>query len=166
MQSVSMNALDPDFDFLSYLDASLVDGPDASFGGEGSSSSLTSGSGHASPHDGASSSGGTFSAAHTQYAATSPSASSASAGSTSFPRSPLFASTASAGNSYGQLHQQQSPSFGGFDFSASVPASHYANSPSFDTSIFANLQDGTKGLQSYNFAQHVRRPMPESEVEI
>ena len=152
-----MSALDPDFDFLSYLDASLVD---SAGGNAGSSSGCASPQHEAASSSGSGSSNHSFSASNTQYAATSPSSTASSAG---YARSPLFG-VANNGIETGfqQVQQQPSPAFGTFEY---PPApSSYANSPPFDTSIFTNFQAQHTGqeslklqnsLNNYNFAQHV-----------
>ena len=160
---VSASAMDPDFDFLSYLDASLVDSAGDANVSPHLASSISSGGSSSSSHS--------FSAANTQYAATSPSATSSGSG---YPRSPLFgvANGPEIMMSQQQQFQQQSPPFGVFDF-AGMSASTYANSPPFDTSIFANFQqappqamqsgaqNGMKlqeSLNSYGLNQQVSSP--------
>jgi hypothetical protein len=155
--------MDPDFDFLSYLDASLVDSVGDANVSPHLASSISSGGSSSSSHS--------FSAANTQYAATSPSATSSGSG---YPRSPLFgvANGPEIMMSQQQQFQQQSPPFGVFDF-AGMSASTYANSPPFDTSIFANFQqappqamqsgaqNGMKlqeSLNSYGLNQQVSSP--------
>jgi hypothetical protein len=52
-----------------------------------------------------------------------------------------------------QQFQQQSPPFGVFDF-AGMSASTYANSPPFDTSIFANFQQAPPQAMQNGGAQN------------